>query len=406
MDCQYKESEIGLIPNDWEVVQLSAIGKFSKGQGIRKDEAINGEIPCVRYGELYTRHNDYIKQYYSFITRDTSQTSKKLKTGDILFAGSGETKEDIGKCAAFLDDIEAYAGGDIVLFSPTNVNSLYLGYLLNAPIVQKQKASKGQGDAIVHISAHQLGSLQIAIPPTKSEQTAIATALSDTDALIESLEKLIAKKRNVKQCIIHKLLTPKNYWETKKIKEIVSTPVTDGPHETPQFLKEGIPFLSVNNLIDNRIDLHELRFISLEDHQSYSRKCKPQKNDILLGKAASVGKVAIVNTDLEFNIWSPIALIRPKGAFVPEFIYYFFQTNQVLKQIEFFTNSSSQGNIGMGDIEKIVISYPPFDEQVQIAKVLNDIDSELEALDHKLQKYIMMKQGMMQVLLNGKIRLL
>ena len=190
-EVQYKESEIGVIPVDWEVKQLSTIGKFTKGQGIRKDEATNGEIPCVRYGELYTRHNDYIKEYFSFISNETAKSARRLRPGDILFAGSGETKEEIGKCAAFVDNIEAYAGGDIVILSPIDVSPLFLGYLLNAQHIQKQKASKGQGDAIVHISANQLGSIQIPLPPTKSEQTAIATALSDTDALIENLEKLL-----------------------------------------------------------------------------------------------------------------------------------------------------------------------------------------------------------------------
>ena len=130
-DVQYKESEIGVIPVDWEVKQLSTIGKFTKGQGIRKDEAINGEIPCIRYGELYTRHNDYIKEYFSFISKETAKTARRLKPGDILFAGSGETKEEIGKCAAFIDNIEAYAGGDIVILSPVDVYPLFLGYLLN-----------------------------------------------------------------------------------------------------------------------------------------------------------------------------------------------------------------------------------------------------------------------------------
>ena len=91
----YKQTEVGLIPEDWEVKELGEIGKFSKGSGVRKDEALSGELPCIRYGEIYTKHNDYIKQFYSFISRDVSNTAKRLKTGDILFAGSGETKEEI-----------------------------------------------------------------------------------------------------------------------------------------------------------------------------------------------------------------------------------------------------------------------------------------------------------------------
>src|SRR5690606_34604509 len=82
----------------WEVKTLAQIGEFSKGQGITKVDANSGSIPCVRYGELYTKHNDHIKHFYSFISPEVAKTAKKLKKGDILFAGSGETKEEIGKC--------------------------------------------------------------------------------------------------------------------------------------------------------------------------------------------------------------------------------------------------------------------------------------------------------------------
>ena len=75
----YKKTEVGVIPEDWEVKKLGELGKFSKGSGVRKDEALSGNIPCVRYGEIYTRHNDYIKQFQSFISKEIAATAKKLK---------------------------------------------------------------------------------------------------------------------------------------------------------------------------------------------------------------------------------------------------------------------------------------------------------------------------------------
>jgi len=193
----------------WEVKKLGNIGSFSKGQGIRKDQAQRGDIPCIRYGELYTKHRDYIKKYYSFISKKVAATARKLKSGDILFAGSGETKEEIGKCAAFVENIEAYAGGDVVILSPDNADSLFLGYLLNTPLVVRQKASKGQGDAIVHISAQNLKEVEIIIPADKPEQTAIAAILSDMDAEIEKLEAQLTKYQNIKQGMMQTLLTGK-----------------------------------------------------------------------------------------------------------------------------------------------------------------------------------------------------
>lgn len=192
----------------WAVRRLGEVGTFSKGSGIRKDEAFSGDIPCVRYGELYTKHHEVIKQIHSFISKKVSLEAKRLKAGDILFAGSGETKEEIGKCAAFVSSFEAYAGGDVVIFSPTNTNSIFLGYLLNTPSIKKQKASKGQGDAVVHISASQLSSIEISLPPIET-QTRIAQILTDADAEIQALETKLAKLQAQKQGMMQALLTGK-----------------------------------------------------------------------------------------------------------------------------------------------------------------------------------------------------
>jgi type I restriction enzyme, S subunit len=125
---------------EWEVKRLGDFGTFQKGSGVRKDESSSGDLPCIRYGEIYTVHDDYIKTFYSLISRDVAATATRLKTGDILFAGSGETKEDIGKCVAFVSDDEAYAGGDIVIFRPISANPLFLGFYLNTAPVNRQKA--------------------------------------------------------------------------------------------------------------------------------------------------------------------------------------------------------------------------------------------------------------------------
>ncbi|MDC0045706.1 restriction endonuclease subunit S, partial [Candidatus Poseidoniales archaeon] len=149
----------------------------------------------------------------------------------------------------------------------------------------------------------------------------------------------------------------------------------------------------------------ELRYISEDDHIQFSKKCKPERNDILLGKAASVGKVAIVDFDLELNIWSPLALIRVNEKHDPKFVFYSFQSHNILNQIELFTNSSSQGNIGMGDIELLIFNLPDKNEQVAISEVLSDMDAEIAALEQRLEKTKAIKQGMMQQLLTGRIRL-
>lgn len=190
----------------WETKRLGELGFFLKGSGVKRDDALGGPLACVRYGEIYTTHDDSIRSFHSWISPEVAATATRLLFGDLLFAGSGETKEEIGKCVAFVLDMEAYAGGDIVILRPTDVDSLFLGYALNAPYVARQKASLGQGDAVVHISASSLGQVSVHLPGIR-EQTAIASILSDTDAEIAALEARREKTRAIKQGMMQQLLT-------------------------------------------------------------------------------------------------------------------------------------------------------------------------------------------------------
>lgn len=191
---------------EWEVKRLGDVGKFLKGSGVKKDEALSGSFPCIRYGEIYTVHNDFIKTFNSWISPEVAAGAAQLKMGDLLFAGSGETKTEIGKCVAFVDDIEAYAGGDIVILRPSGLNSIFMGYYCNSKPVCAQKASKGQGDAVVHISAAALSSITIRIPAL-AEQTAIAQTLTDMDTELTALESRLTKTRALKQGMMQELLT-------------------------------------------------------------------------------------------------------------------------------------------------------------------------------------------------------
>ena len=194
---------------EWKHCYLSQLGIFIKGSGISRDESNSGTLLAVRYGELYTKHNNYITKFYSHISEDVANDAKRIYYGDILFAASGETKEEIGKCAAIVSNEEVYAGGDILIFRPFNdLNPLFMGTVLNMPEAQKQRAEKGQGDAVVHIHADDLGKMSVYIPKFE-EQTAIASVLSDMDNEIEALEQKLTKTRQVKQGMMQQLMTGK-----------------------------------------------------------------------------------------------------------------------------------------------------------------------------------------------------
>jgi len=190
----------------WTTKRLGEIGDFAKGKGIPKKDTVESGIPCVRYAELYTHHRDIIRDFVSFIPESVAESARQLKKGDVLFAGSGETKEEIGMCAAYLSDEEAYAGGDIVILSPKSGDPRFLGYALNAPEAVEQKSSMAQGDAIVHLYARHLSELKISLPP-EAEQRAIATILSDMDAEIEALQARRDKTQAIKQGMMQELLT-------------------------------------------------------------------------------------------------------------------------------------------------------------------------------------------------------
>lgn len=191
----------------WREAQLSGLGSFLKGSGIRRDQALSGSLPCIRYGEIYTAHEDHVRAFHSWISPEVAAEAAKLRQGDLLFAGSGETKEEIGKCVALLDDCEAYAGGDIVILRPNEgVSSAFMGYALNSPPVVRQKASRGQGDAVVHISSAALGSVTLPLPSV-AEQHAIAQVLTDMDASLTALQARVTKARQLKQALMQVLLT-------------------------------------------------------------------------------------------------------------------------------------------------------------------------------------------------------
>jgi len=204
---------------EWEVKRLGDVGKFLKGRGVTKDQTRSGTLACVRYGELYTLHNDMVRSVQSWISPQVAATAVRLKQGDILFAGSGETKEEIGKCAAFVSDIEAYAGGDIVILRPDDSDSLFLGYYLNTGSIARQKASRGQGDAVVHISSSSLSDVLCKLPPLP-EQTAIAEVLSDMDAELAALTQRRDKTRALKQAMMQELLTGRTRLIPKSITEV------------------------------------------------------------------------------------------------------------------------------------------------------------------------------------------
>jgi type I restriction enzyme, S subunit len=423
----YKQTELGEIPDDWEVSRVGL--EFDVQLGKMLDVNKNSGAAKYYLGNKAVQWNKLLIEHLSTMAMSpTDLVRYRLKHGDLLVCEGGE----VGRAAIWADELpECYYQKALHRLRPLRgYNTSLMLALLRYWSDHDLLADYVTRTSIAHLTREKFVEVLLPVPPNE-EQTAIANALSDTDALISFLEKLINKKRAIKTAAMQQLLTGKTRlpgfdkhpngkpkgtkqtelgeipedWTVGVLKEILQIPVTDGPHLTPIFQADGIPFLSVNNLVENRIDFSDARYISPKDDEIFSRKCKPKRNDLLLGKAASVGKIAIVETDLDFNIWSPIALIRVADRNVPKFLYYAFQSEVILKQVLLLTNSSSQGNIGMGDIERLCFPLPRKEEQEAIAAIFEDMDDEVNALDRRLRKTRQIKKGMMQELLTGRTRL-
>ena len=182
-------------------------------------------------------------------------------------------------------------------------------------------------------------------------------------------------------------------WDVRRLKRLIAEPITDGPHETPEFLIDGVPFLSVDGIQAGELIFEGCRYISEEAHKEYSRKCAPRRDDVLLGKAASTGKIARVKVDFEFGVWSPLAVIRPDKRDVwPSFLEYALKSAATQAQIDVLCTSSTQKNISMRDIPIMVVCVAELREQRAIAAFLDRETVRIDALVEKKERLIELLQ--------------
>ena len=251
-------------------------------------------------------------------------------------------------------------------------------------------------------------SAKVALPPEK-EQAAIVRYLDYVDRRIRryatAKQKLIALLEEERQAVISQAVTRSldpnvrlkpsgveslgnvpEHWEILPLKRWVSTKITDGPHETPALLSDGTPFMSAESMVGGRLDFSRCRgFISREQYEVYSWKCRPQRDDIFMCKSgATTGKVAIVETTDEFSVWSPLALIRVDPQKVlTNLLFAVLQARYVQQQVQETWSYGTQPNLSMGAMERLVIVLPPIDEQREVLAHLNRATRRLsEAVDH------------------------
>jgi type I restriction enzyme S subunit len=420
---QYKDSGIewlGEIPEGWAISHLkynlrqkpSAIKTGPFGSQLLSSEMNSGDIKVYNQRNVldqdFNSGENYIsKQKYEDLIAFT------IEPDDILVT----TRGTIGHCALFPHNAEKGILHPCLMRIQVDPIKLLPEYLLiliqNSYIVELQLILMSNATTIDVIYSESLKKIILTIPPIE-EQIRIITFLdretSRIDKLIEKKEKQIELLKEKRAALISHAVTkgldtnvkmkdsgidwlgeiPEG-WDLIRIKRVVAKRITDGPHETPPILEEGVPFISAEAIKNNRIDFSLKRgFISKELHNIYCKKVKPRREDILLIKSgATTGNIAMVETDEEFSIWSPLAMIRAdQKVITPKFIFYYLQTDEFKKIIELSWSFGTQQNIGMGVIENLQCIIPPISYQTKITEILDRETGKIDTLIDKVQKSI------------------
>ena len=195
-----------------------------------------------------------------------------------------------------------------------------------------------------------------------------------------------------------------NEWSTTQLKNI-SFKITDGTHKTPKYTESGIPFLRVTDLKNQKIDFKNTKYISEEEHKELTKRCYPEKGDILLSKNGTIGLTKVIDWDQEFSIFVSLALIKLKQDIVlPKFIEYFLQSEVVWQQLRRRSKQGTVTNLHLVEIKELICGVPSIDEQEKIINKVNSIERKIENEKDKLIKLKDLKKGLMQQLLTGKVR--
>lgn len=395
----YKQTEVGVIPEDWEVVILgSIIEKLKAGVSVNSVDEETGiyghefavlKTSCVSGGYFYPSESKRIHP------KDINQ-AKVNPSKDAIIISRMNTPALVGECG-YVNENYKY------LFLPdrlwqtcfrraAKINARWLAYILsfNSYSRKIKETATGTSGSMKNIAKEAF--LNIGIPlPQESEQTAIATALSDVDALIQSMEKLIAKKRVIKQGAMQELLKPKEGWVVKKLGEVAEIKMGQSPSSLYyNSCGVGLP------LVQGNADIVDRRTIIRNYTSQVTKSCNT--GDIILSVRAPVGEVAIAS--FKACIGRGVCAISYSSLF----LYYYLIF--IEPQWEKYSTGSTFDSVNSKVISSLEINIPSINEQTRIATILSDMDAEITALEAKLAKYKQIKQGMMQTLLTGRIRLI
>ena len=406
---KFKMTELGPLPEDWEVKRLGEIFTFKNGYNANANSYGSGTPVASVLDALGNRPITFQSIGLMVRAPDKDREAFSLKAGDLVFTRSSETLEDVGRSNVYLDEANAMFGGFVIRGRPfVAIDSLFVNYMLSTSSCRIRVMSHGAGAQ--HFNIGQSGLEQVLIPlPPLAEQRRIARALSDVDELISALGKLIEKKRNIKTGTMQQLLTGKSRlpgfggkWVEKRLGDCATmfaggTPASDNPH----YYGGNIPWVSISDMstAGKYIKTTAVCLSELGLHNC-AAKFYPQRT-LLFAMYASIGKCCISEMPVTSS-QAILGIYNLKGIQL-EYLYYNFLHRQ--NAFSEMGQVGTQSNLSKQIVENFMVSLPPLPEQRAIAAVLSDMDAEIAALEAEQAKYARIKSGMMQQLLTGKTRL-
>ena len=421
----FKMTELGPIPKDWEVKRLGELLEFKNGYNTDASNFGKG----VPFASVLDALSDRPATSKSILGRVVATRKAEdefsLTYGDLIFTRSSETLEDVGRSNVYVDRCQgAIFGGFVIRGRPIfEFDSVFLNYLLKDGAHRIRVYSQGAGAQHYNIGQTGLGRVSVTLPPFP-EQRKIAAALSDVDEMIAALEKLIEKKRKIKTGAMQRLLTGKTRlpgfkgaWVEKRLGEAFEFHSNNTFSRASMIEGRGqiynIHYGDVLIRYGAVLDCNKTAIPSLDD--AASSVCKRdflKDGDVIIADTAedeTVGKaVEVINVgDRLIASGLHTIFLRPKeGTFALGWLGYYVNSTAFHDQLLPLITGIKVSSISKGSLMDTVLRCPPtLAEQKAIAKVLGDMDEEIAALEAELAKTRQLKQGMMQELLTGKVRL-
>lgn len=396
----YQKTEVGIIPNDWSLEKIDALCDLSKKR--INPLLSSNNFKCIELEHISQESGRLVGYAFS---KDLKSQKTVFKKGDVLF---GKLRPYLKKY--LFANFDGVCTTEIwVLQSTSDILSNWLFYIVQSDRFLKA-ANQSEGTKMPRADWRKVRETLVPVPSTKAEQTAIATALNDADALITRLEKLIAKKRAVKQGTMQELLKAKNDWEVKKLGEIGS--FKNGINKAGDDFGFGYPFVNLLDIFGKTKISNNAKLGLLNSNVAERKLYNLIEGDVVFIRSSvkpeGVGLTCLIENNLENTVFSGFIIrFRDNGFLSKEFKEYCFHTNNFRERLISSSTVSANTNINQEALKNLTVSFPKSKtEQTRIAEILSDMDAEIAALEKKLKKYKRLKIGMMQNLLTGKIRLI